>query len=91
MPRDDPYTDLRGPRPPDSEDEPYVYWRKNENAIIERLREVHLDDYIAGYDWGTWENIMRVRNGDEPRRPKDKNRSRPPRPASADGHGNFDE
>lgn len=72
MPPGDPYADLRGPRPPDAE--PMVFWRENERAIVARLRELHADDYEAGYDWGTWENVMRVRNGDEPRRTKDKNR-----------------
>ena len=59
----DAYADLRGPRPVDAE--PMAYWRLNERAILARLREQHPDE---ADEWATWENVMRVRHGDGPKR-----------------------
>ena len=49
---------------------------ENETAIAERLRQRHASDLAAGYDWGTWANVMRVRNGTPPVRPQSRNRAK---------------
>ena len=41
----------------------------DERQIVADLRKAHPTDYLNGRDWGTWENVMRTRNGDEPVRP----------------------
>ena len=74
----DPYTGLRADDVTETirntpGAEPMVCWRNNEAAIVARLRVVHADDYADGYDWGTWANVMRVRNGDPPQRTIDRN------------------
>ena len=49
----------------------------DEAEIVARLRSGHNAQDKDGRDWGTWANVMRVRNGDKPQRPekqKEKNR-----------------
>ena len=59
----DQYADLRHPRIDPGA--PLASAVANERAILQRLRDRHPS---APDDWATWENTMRIRHGDEPRR-----------------------
>ena len=65
----DPYTDLRHPRIDPGA--PLASAVANERAILQRLRDRHPS---APDDWATWENTMRIRHGDEPRRRQTKHK-----------------